>query len=176
MLKQLSGEEPAAYVTKAWYGSNRNTGCLSVIADHAEALRWVYGLQAKLGPGLVAFAGTRHYASHREGRKGTEVVIGPGSDPFAIVEHAGTDAGNYDMTTEEIIRKLKSFHARYGIRILEASNDTVGFDLLHIPDDLPAFCQELYEFCPDIVDQGVGSLEALEELIGEAGYLILWWD
>ncbi|MFD1436224.1 DUF4253 domain-containing protein [Kroppenstedtia eburnea] len=42
---------------------------------------------------------------------------------------------------------------------------------------LPALCCErLYELCPDIVNQGVGSMEALIEFVEITGRVWLWWD
>ncbi|AEI45119.1 DUF4253 domain-containing protein [Paenibacillus mucilaginosus] len=171
VLRELSGQEPKPYASIE-FGRSRNEACLSVMTASAAARSWVYGLQECLGPGLVAYAGAesslgRSSVWHRE------VVVGPGRDQFAIVEHAGTDACNYGMAMEDILAKLKSFDERYGIRIREASWDSVGFDLVRRPDDIPAFCAELYEFCPDVVDQGVDSMEALEELVREDGYIVL---
>jgi hypothetical protein len=34
----------------------------------------------------------------------------------------------------------------------------------------------IYEFCPDIVDQGCGSVDALAEELAMTGRLVLWWD
>jgi hypothetical protein len=36
--------------------------------------------------------------------------------------------------------------------------------------------QHLYEFCPDIVDQGCGSVDALADELAMTGRLVLWWD
>jgi hypothetical protein len=48
--------------------------------------------------------------------------------------------------------------------------------LLKLPADTQAFARDVYEFCPDIVDQGVGSVEAQEESIRDSGQVYLWWD
>jgi len=36
--------------------------------------------------------------------------------------------------------------------------------------------KELYDFCPDIVDQGTGTMEALKLEITRTRELYLWWD
>jgi hypothetical protein len=41
---------------------------------------------------------------------------------------------------------------------------------------IETFCKDLYKFCPDIVDQGVGSVAALEIVIEIAQEVFLWWD
>lgn len=45
-----------------------------------------------------------------------------------------------------------------------------------LPEDLYAFAASLYEFCPDIVEQGCGSVEALAEEIAREQTVHLWWD
>ncbi|WP_426448887.1 DUF4253 domain-containing protein [Paenibacillus sp. S-38] len=172
VLKELSGQEPKPYASIE-LGRSRDEACLSVRTASAAARSWVYGLQECLGPGLVAYAGADNYSEEPPKR---DVIVGSGRNQYAIVEYEGTFAGNYDLTNEDILAKLKSFDERYGIRIREASWDSVGFDLVRRPDDIPAFCAELYEFCPDVVDEAVGSMEALEELVREDGYIVLWWD
>ena len=42
--------------------------------------------------------------------------------------------------------------------------------------EMQSFAQEMYEFCPDIVEQGTGSIEELIEEIKETKKLALWWD
>ena len=45
-----------------------------------------------------------------------------------------------------------------------------------MPEDLAAFADEVYDFCPDIVEQGCDSVEALAEAIAETSTVFLWWD
>ncbi len=61
------------------------------------------------------------------------------------------------------------------IDIVRAETDTVVFGLVNVPRDLAAFAEDLYKFCPDIVDQGAGSIEALQENVA-GGRVLLWWD
>jgi hypothetical protein len=80
------------------------------------------------------------------------------------------------MGTEDLIRKLRQWDDAYGIDIYMADTDTIQLRLKRLPPDLPAFAKEVYAFCPDIVDQGVGSVEALEQAIRESREVYLWWD
>jgi hypothetical protein len=41
--------------------------------------------------------------------------------------------------------------------------------------DAKALAKRMYEFCPDIVDQGVGDLPKLEAELTK-GMFFLWWD
>lgn len=39
-----------------------------------------------------------------------------------------------------------------------------------------ALAEQMYEFCPDIVDQGVGTVEKLARELKSSGRLFFWWD
>ncbi|HEX7379167.1 MAG TPA: DUF4253 domain-containing protein [Pirellulales bacterium] len=117
---------------------------------------------------------TRSLADGAE--EGSEVVVAPGDNQFDILRVAQSDAVNYDMDTECLVRKLQEYDRNYGIDIFHAETDTIEFRLRSVPADLMAFCDDLYEFCPDTVDQGVGSVEALASEIARHGSVYLWWD
>ncbi len=105
-----------------------------------------------------------------------EIVVGKGGSQFDILHLGRSDACNYDMGTEDIIRKLQAWDRSYGIDIFHAETDIIELSLLKLPEDMQAFATDMYEFCPDIVDQGVGSVEALEEAIKDSREVYLWWD
>ena len=81
--------------------------------------------------------------------------------------------------------------ATYGLRViawlreLEAEQPFeltgIGFDFLSgrfaAPVKDPAgLAKRMYEFCPDIVDQGVGDVAALAEELRTKQTLYFWWD
>ncbi len=39
-----------------------------------------------------------------------------------------------------------------------------------------ALAKRMYEFCPDIVDQGVGDVKALAEELRKSSAFFFWWD
>jgi len=74
-----------------------------------------------------------------------------------------------------LISKLRKYHRQCGIRIWQAETDTIQFTLDRAPRDPAVFAEDLYEFCPDIVDQGCETVEALEEIVQHLR-IFLWWD
>ncbi|WP_438433969.1 DUF4253 domain-containing protein [Gorillibacterium sp. sgz500922] len=172
-LEKLAGTPPRPYMTFD-FGRRKFPQAQSVLADEESARGWVDALQERLDGELVAFIGTTR--SQEEGVQGVEVVIARGETPFDILRLAQTDAANYDLSTEDIVTKLKELDRRYGLRIYAAQTDSVGFELKKQPSDVQAFAEELYAFCPDLVDQGVGSLEHLTDYLKDHRDLHLWWD
>lgn len=173
-LAKLAGRPVRPFATTD-FGREKNLAARSVIVTEVDAPRIVDELRREIGPGLIAFVGcTRSLANPPA--NGCEIVIAIGEDQFDTLRVAQSDAANYDMATEDLVRKLQTYNSKYGIDIFHAETDTIEFRLRSVPMDLPAFCKDLYEFCPDIVDQGVGTVEALEKEVAKSGKVYLWWD
>jgi hypothetical protein len=158
------------------FGRERDEGCLSVVVPEGEAGPLVSRLRRELEPGLVAFVGTNGWFGDERHDGRVEVVVGAGDSQFDILRLARSDAANYEMDTEDLVEKLRGYDEDFGIDIRLANTDTIVFDLIGSPADTSAFAQDIYEFCPDVVDQGVGSVEALREAIEVTGQVYLWWD
>lgn len=173
-LAEISRRPLRQFATRD-FGRDRNTEAKSVLVTDEEAQPLVRRIRAELGPGLLAFVGcTRSLADPPD--EGSEVVVAHGNSQFDILRVAQSDAANYDMYTEDLIRKLEEYHSKYGIDIFHAETDTIEFRFTTMPSDLAAFCEDLYEFCPDIVDQGVGTVEELQNEIARTRTVFLWWD
>jgi hypothetical protein len=99
-----------------------------------------------------------------------------GTDELDILRYRRTDGINYGLENEDVIKKLSEWKAKYGFIVIGCSLDWLHLEFDKLPDDLDAFAKEVYDFCPDSVDQGVGSLEALSQAIKEMKGVWLWWD
>ena len=181
------------------FGRSTNPDCISVIVEETkganpfqlvvdlldgvfantraekQAVELIKELKKQLAPGLYTFIGTKRWLGTFK-PSGVEIVIGPGESQLDIVRHARTDAANYDLTTEDLVKKLSQYDKQFGIEITHAETDTIQFNMLTLPDDLPAFGQDLYAFCPDLIDQGCGSMDHLIHLIKQQKIISLWWD
>ncbi len=161
------------------FGRESMTAGVSVIVPgepDGKARDLVLRLRKRLPPGWVAFVGTSRWLGEEKLDGNVEVVVGPGRDQFDILRLAKTDAVNYEMSTEALVKKLRAYHAIVPIDIWHAETDTIELDLAAVPADPKAFAKDVYAFCPDIVDQGVGSVAALEKEIVKTKRLFLWWD
>ncbi len=173
-LSELAGKPVRPYSTRD-FGRENYPAARSVVVPDAVARSLVRTLRDELSEGLVAFLGCDRSLADNAA-EGTELVVGLGESQFDILRIAASDAVNYGMETDDLVRKLQQYDTDFGIDIFHAETDTIEFDLKSMPGDLRAFCDDLYEFCPDIVDQGAGSIEALEKEIAERRAVFLWWD
>jgi len=104
------------------------------------------------------------------------ITVVKGTDPYEILRIKNTDGINYGHTNAQVIAKLKEWEKRYPFTILGASMDWVQLELAGVPPDCDDFAKEVYHFCPDIVDQGTGSVGELAQEIRKSRRLFLWWD
>jgi hypothetical protein len=86
-------------------------------------------------------------------------------DQFEIIRKAETGAPNFDMDTDAIIARLQQWQALCKFRVTGAGHDTIDIKFDTLPADMAAFAKDVYDFCPDLVDQGTGCVaEMIEEM------------
>ena len=174
ILEKEAGQKSRTFSTRD-FGRDRFNGPHSVLVsdDRAEPLLWK--IRRQTPPGIVAFIGTQRSLAEPP-VEGTELVIAAAKSQFDILRIAASDAVNYGKETEDLVRILQSWDERYGIDIYAAQTDRIQLKLKSLPKDMKAFANEVYEFCPDIVDQGVGDVEKLAAEIAATKTIYLWWD
>ncbi|MDQ7821279.1 MAG: DUF4253 domain-containing protein [Candidatus Eremiobacteraeota bacterium] len=120
--------------------------------------------------------GYQPYITDVAGEKVKCLTLVKDTDPYAILGIMQTNGVNCDITNEKITEKLMAWQVRFPMVILGAGQDWVEVKFRKLPSSMDAFAKEVYEFCPDCVDQGCGSVEALACEIKKTGKLFLWWD
>lgn len=88
---------------------------------------------------------------------------------FDTIKENGTGGPNYDVSTEDVIKKLKQWDSQYGIEISEVSHDQVLVKFSSLPENLESFAKEVYDFCPDVIDQHFGCMDEMVEMMEETG-------
>lgn len=108
---------------------------------------------------------------------GTQVGILNGiTDPYEIMKLAETNGANYDLQAADIIVQYKKWDAEFGIRPFAIGFDFCECEIVNKDIDYKKLAADIYQFCPDVVDQGTETLEALEEELKRTGSIFLWWD
>lgn len=95
-------------------------------------------------------------------------------DDRSILRYEQTEGVNYGITTDSLIRTLDAWKLQ--LRITGASSDWMEASIEAPVQDWDALARQVYAFCPDVVDQGTGTVEALAEEMRLSRTLFLWWD
>lgn len=99
-----------------------------------------------------------------------------GTDQYEILRIMHTNGDDAEVSSEEVIAKLKQWEKRIRFEVIGAENDWVEIEFRTMPQDLDGFVKEVYEFSPDTVDEGAGSLDELIKDISVTKRLVLWWE
>ncbi|WP_447725554.1 DUF4253 domain-containing protein [Sphingomonas koreensis] len=77
------------------------------------------------------------------------------------------------------VATLRDWNNRFGADLVGINGDTMNVRAQAILKDRKqalALARDLYGYCPDIVDQGVGSITALSAGLMASDWWYLWWD
>jgi uncharacterized protein DUF4253 len=110
------------------------------------------------------------------GQRPDRIAIIKTRDQLDALRTMKTNGINCDIEPEQVIARVSDWHRKYGLVIYGAGMDFVEATFVQPPRDMAAFAEEVYKFCPDVVDQGTGSVAALAEEMKRENKLYLWWD
>lgn len=86
-----------------------------------------------------------------------------------------TFAGNYDLSNEDIVAWLETVFASDPFELAEFDGGTLRARFLAPVKDPAALAGAIHAFCPDVVDQGTGTVEAMAGSLMAERALFLWW-
>ena len=110
------------------------------------------------------------------GIKTDKIGILKGTDQYEILRIMHTDGDDYDISNDDVIERLKEWEKSSPFDIIGADNDWVELEFKTLPKDLKAFAEEVYDFSPDAVDEGPGSVNGLIKEIQQTKRLFLLWE
>jgi hypothetical protein len=97
-------------------------------------------------------------------------------DKYQILKQVQTDGINWDIDNDSLLNLIKTFDKKYSLDLVGASGDWCEFKIKKEPQNWVTLAKEAYKVCPDIVDQGSGTVEKLAEEMKQTKRLYFWWD
>ena len=117
----------------------------------------------------------RYDQSFNIGGQPDKVGLLPTTDKYAVIAAMQTDGANADLYTADIIKWLKELEAEQSFVLTGVGFDYLEGNFTAPLKDPKGLAKRMYKFCPDIVDQGVGTVEKLAKEL-QKGRLYFWWD
>jgi hypothetical protein len=99
----------------------------------------------------------------------------PTTDKYAVMAAMETNGDNYNIGTSGVIAWMKDMEKDHAYVLTGIGFDYMEGHLTLPVKDAKNLAERMYEFCPDIVDQGVGDKDKLVAEL-EKGKLYFWWD
>lgn len=173
LLEQVTGQKPRIWHSSVYEPNQKPVAGLCVYLPDARLKAVLPDLQSRLPAGQQAFCSERNYGLR--GQPDVLTVVAA-QGPWEVLKIQHTDGANFDLTNEQVILRLQEWDRRVGLHLLGAGLDWAEFSIARLPEPIRPFAEEIYKFCPDIVDQGVGSVDELEKALRKDRTLYLWWD
>lgn len=110
-------------------------------------------------------------------------------DPYEAMKEAETCGASYDLDTDDIIARFRSWEQTTSLDVVDVGSSFVTVLFRELPDDVVAFAEEAYALCPDLADDveelddvdddddaKALALKGIARLIREERALRFWWD
>jgi hypothetical protein len=104
-----------------------------------------------------------------------KVGLLPTADPYAVMAAMDTNGDNYNIGTAGVIAWMKELQQEQPFILTGIGFDYMEGHFTSPVKDPQELAKRMYQFCPDIVDQGVGDMSKLA-LELQKGNLYFWWD
>lgn len=110
-----------------------------------------------------------------------DVLIGllPTSKRWAVAAYLGFGNWNSCPPPEVHVAFARQWFEAHGAKPILNSADTIEFHVqrpIEDRDEAIRMALSQYEYCSDVVDQGVGTIDALAAHLYGAEYWYFWWD
>lgn len=109
----------------------------------------------------------------------TEIALVPAAYGWEAASVLGwSGAVNYDIDESQHATVLRRWSGQWGLEVVGLSLDILSARIARpvtTPEERLARAMEIYLYCPDAVDQGDGSIDALAAGTSLPA-IALWWD
>lgn len=107
--------------------------------------------------------------------KPDKIGLLPTRDAYAVMAVMQTNGDNYNIGTDGVIAWMKELQQEQPFILTGIGLDYMEGHFTGPVKNPEALAKRMYQFCPDIVDQGTGSMSELAREL-EKGNLYFWWD
>ncbi|MCA8910936.1 MAG: DUF4253 domain-containing protein [Planctomycetes bacterium] len=180
-LKTYRAEDPvreiirraAAIDVEPWFTARYGALGIDPAVEPEPDGEWARDSASPIGP-------TAHLKpSTSKPLKQAGLALVPTRNPAEVFAHLCWGGWNNCPTAEEHVAVHHYWVGKYGGGVISVTQDVVECEISHPPQDRPAaiaLAREQYAYCPDVVDQGTGTLASLAAGLLQSKYWYFWWD
>ncbi|MDJ1173086.1 ankyrin repeat domain-containing protein [Roseofilum capinflatum] len=125
-----------------------------------------------MAKGCYVFASSRTLFEHLP----ECLTVFPTTDKYEAIAAMGTNGCNYGIGTGYVLQWLQALEAKQPFIITYIRYDSLALRFLSPLEDVEYWADEMYEFCPDLIDQGVMERDRLIECLKTSDRISFWWD
>ncbi len=144
---------------------------ISAALPEGQARRAVDELGKSVPAGFVVLRTEQGF-----GREPDRIAVVRARSGYDVLIMLGTNGWNLGIGPWQVAQWLRSWDQRVGLTVIGAGLDWTEARIAHPPADMLPFARAVYQFSPDVVDQGTGSVEELAKEMRRSGTVYLWWD
>ena len=104
------------------------------------------------------------------------VLLFPTSDKYAVINACGTDGGTCDLSTRQIVAWLRKLDKKLPFVLMGCGHDFLTGRFLNPVRNALQLASSIEQFCPDVVQQGCGTVNRLAYELARTQRFVLWWD
>ena len=104
------------------------------------------------------------------------LTIFPTTDKYEAIAAMGTNGDNYGIGTGYVLQWLQELEVKQPFIVTYIRYDLLRLRFLSPLEDVEYWADEMYEFCPDIIDQGFMEREKLVQCLKTSDRISFWWD
>lgn len=115
----------------------------------------------------------------RKARPNVCIALIPTDDPTTIPAHLHWGHWNACPPPAYHVAALRKWRARYGAELIGIGRDTINLRVSRKPstrEEALDLAREQHIYCNDLIDQGVGSFQALAAELMAHDWWFFWWD
>jgi hypothetical protein len=164
-IEKLTGKKPAPADREGahWIELEADEAA-SFLKKHHERL---------LDEGCYVFLNDQHFGI---GGKPDVIWILPTRDKFSVMAFTGVNGINYELENHLVIRWMERLDRKQPYLMTGCGFDFLSGRFIEKISDADQMARRMYAFCPDIVDQGTGTIERLASELRKTNELYFWWD
>jgi len=105
-----------------------------------------------------------------------DIVIAPVADQLELIKFVGTEPVNYGLSNKDVVDWFRKKQSEFDFDIIVADFSRIETKLKSDPKSYEKLGKEIYEFCPDVIDQGHSDMNELIEYLKTSKHMWFWWD